>query len=29
MFYYATLIYPTDPAQMPKALAGVQWPPKG
>jgi mannose-6-phosphate isomerase-like protein (cupin superfamily) len=22
------LIYPTDPAQLPKELAGVQWPPK-
>jgi len=23
-----SLIYPTDPAQLPKDLAGVQWPPK-
>ena len=23
------LIYPTDPTQLPKELAGVQWPPKG
>ncbi|WP_395745786.1 cupin domain-containing protein [Prosthecobacter sp.] len=24
-----TLIYPTDPTQLPKELAGVEWPPKG
>ena len=24
-----SLIYPTDPTQLPKELAGVQWPPKG
>jgi len=24
-----SLIYPTDPKQLPKELAGVQWPPKG
>jgi len=24
-----SLIYPTDPAQLPKELAGVAWPPKG
>ena len=24
-----SLIYPTDPMQLPKELAGVQWPPKG
>jgi hypothetical protein len=23
-----SLIYPTDPTQLPKQLAGVQWPPK-
>jgi len=24
-----TLIYPTDPSQLPKELAVVEWPPKG
>jgi hypothetical protein len=24
-----SLLYPTDPTQLPKELAGVQWPPKG
>jgi mannose-6-phosphate isomerase-like protein (cupin superfamily) len=24
-----SLIYPTDPKQLPKELAGVEWPPKG
>ncbi len=24
-----SLIYPTDPTQLPKELAGVEWPPKG
>ena len=24
-----SLIYPVDPKQLPKALAGVEWPPKG
>ena len=24
-----SLIYPTDPTQLPEELAGVQWPPKG
>jgi mannose-6-phosphate isomerase-like protein (cupin superfamily) len=24
-----SLIYPTDPTQLPKELAGAQWPPKG
>jgi mannose-6-phosphate isomerase-like protein (cupin superfamily) len=24
-----SLIYPTDPTQLPRELAGVQWPPKG
>ena len=24
-----SLIYPVDPTQLPKELAGVQWPPKG
>jgi hypothetical protein len=24
-----SLIYPTDPTQLPKELAGVDWPPKG
>src|SRR6185295_5598352 len=24
-----SLIYPTDPTQLPKELTGVQWPPKG
>ena len=24
-----SLIYPTDPTQLPKELSGVQWPPKG
>jgi hypothetical protein len=23
-----SLIYPTDPTQLPKELAGVEWPPK-
>jgi hypothetical protein len=24
-----SLIYPVDPKQLPKELAGVEWPPKG
>jgi hypothetical protein len=29
-FYFdLSLIYPVDPTQLPKELAGVEWPPKG